>query len=97
MPSEPKWVITMPLPGPRPPADNMSPRETFLAACAHMFDHAREASQAEMLHGAHMILSKLGGTLLLRGENSVTKRGTCEAAYFSDGYVITDINGRRLN
>lgn len=71
-------------------------RAHFLAACAHVWDHARQASRRQMTHAADMILGKLGGTLLIRAESTVTKRKLPEAGYISEGFSIGDFGYRGL-
>lgn len=70
-------------------------RAYFLKAAAHVWDHARDASRKQMLHAAHMILSKLGGTLLIRAESTVTKRTVPEAGYVSEGFLFGDLGNRK--
>jgi hypothetical protein len=77
------------------PSQSDADRAHFLRACAHMWDHAREASRRQMTHAADMILGKLGGTLLLRAESTVTKRTIPEAGYVSEGFTFADLGTRR--
>lgn len=78
------------------PSQSDVERTHFLRACAHMWDHAREASRRQMLHAADMILGKLGGTLLLRAESTITKRSVPEAGYVSEGFSFADLGSRRV-
>ena len=84
----------MTTPGPRKAADDVEDRALFLRACAQIWETAREASKAEMVHGAHMILHKLGGTLVVRAESRILKRTVPEVIYQSDGF--TELGGRLL-
>jgi hypothetical protein len=81
----------MTLPSPRMPADNQADKALFLAACEHIFDHCRAASRAQLVHGARMITLKLGGTLLVMAESTVSKRDVPEVAYVSEGIKIAGI------
>ncbi len=73
---------------PRAPADGPEDREYFLAACAQIWDNCRMGSRAQLVHGATMILAKLGGTVLMRAECSYTKRDIPEAAYVSEAFIL---------
>jgi len=73
------------IPSPRTAADDVEARAHYLAACAHVWDHGREASRANMVHGASMILGKFGGTLVLRAESTPTRRTIPEAGFYSEG------------
>ncbi len=76
----------MSLPAPRrPPAESADrDRDRWLAACADVYDRAREAARAHMTCAATMIRTNQGGALILRITGP--SRTVPEAVFLAEGF-----------